>query len=180
LPPETADSHLIACLPAIRGTRNLSGHVFRSGDGERGSRDCGKVRCRRYHRAAASRAYSCPQPTFTEARGSAQLGGLPTLIDTWRATDRHSPDGGCTCCSGARAGLSHKRVYRPGNFRTRYTRQSRAPSVHASALVPSSDSRFEEQNKKLLRTPDSRADGLVKRDGRFRPAFYIPNIGGAA
>jgi hypothetical protein len=38
----------MACLPAIRGARNLTGHVFRSGDGERGSWDRGKVRCRRY------------------------------------------------------------------------------------------------------------------------------------
>src|SRR5437773_2240563 len=47
MPPETAARYLMACLPAIRGARNLTGHVFRSGDGERGSWDRGKVRCRR-------------------------------------------------------------------------------------------------------------------------------------
>jgi hypothetical protein len=37
----------MAYLPGIRGARSLTGHVFRSGDGERGSWDRGKVRCRR-------------------------------------------------------------------------------------------------------------------------------------
>ena len=45
---ETADSNLIELSSRDPRACNLTGHVFRSGDGERGSWDRGKVRCRRF------------------------------------------------------------------------------------------------------------------------------------
>jgi hypothetical protein len=47
MPPETVDSLFDGLSSRDPRGRNLTGHVFRSGDGERGSWDRGKVRCRR-------------------------------------------------------------------------------------------------------------------------------------
>jgi len=68
----------MARLPAIRGARNLTGHVFRSGDGERGSWDRGKVRCRRYS-GIGMRSPECvllpPQRPLSMDGGPIHLGG---------------------------------------------------------------------------------------------------------